>query len=374
MHSLPCVKMMVQLFAGSIDEFCRHHGKEGVSRYLRATREGLRLQKAIAREIWKEDEVGEHLKELGSYYVAGGARDKVELKREFHLLDSNAINMEWCDKERLQQVPGLSQNYTGGIYFPDDAIIDSSLYAKTLLEYVLQQSNGNVQFWSDSTLQQYTESENGVLLELTNGKKIRASQVVMATGALYQDPNLHGILKPCYSYLVNVPIPASNPSYCQKDSPNFFTWGYTHDWCFSNGGVRISGEDHYSAYKPPKLLERCAHLSQWALQQYGECNSFDDLQQQKDDFASFPQQYGVYGETPDMAPLIGKLNQSSRICYLMGCNAWGQTILSYCASLVPGILGFCDLTEEQQDILKLVTIQRFSQLAGVVGSNDADAP
>ena len=69
----------------------------------------------------------------------------------------------------------------------------------------------------------YTEAEDGVVtLELTNGKQIRASHVVMATGALYQDPNLHGILKPCYSYLVHVPIPTSHPSYC-RDSPNFFT-------------------------------------------------------------------------------------------------------------------------------------------------------
>ena len=54
--------------------------------------------------------------------------------------------------------------------------------------------------------------------------------------------------------------------------------------------------------------------------------------------------------------------QSSNVCYLVGCNAWGQTILSYCATLVPGLLGYAEFTDQQRDILKLVSIRRFTCL------------
>jgi NADPH-dependent 2,4-dienoyl-CoA reductase/sulfur reductase-like enzyme len=70
MKVAPCVKMMVQLFAGSCDDFVRHHGKEGAKQYLNATREGLVIQKGIAGQLWDTDEErGNQLKELGSYYV-----------------------------------------------------------------------------------------------------------------------------------------------------------------------------------------------------------------------------------------------------------------------------------------------------------------
>ena len=38
-----------------------------------------------------------------------------------------------------------------------------------------------------------------------------------------------------------------------KNSPNYFTYGFSHDWCVSDNYVRLSGEDHFSAYKDPLL-------------------------------------------------------------------------------------------------------------------------
>jgi hypothetical protein len=45
-----------------------------------------------------------------------------------------------------------------------------------------------------------------------------------------------------------------------------------------------------------------------------------------------------------------------------GCNAWGQASLSYAASLVPGLLGYAELTPEQRDSLKVLTVRRFALL------------
>jgi glycine/D-amino acid oxidase-like deaminating enzyme len=138
-----------------------------------------------------------------------------------------------------------------------------------------------------------------------------------------------------------------------EHSPNFFTWGFTHDWCFVNGKVRISGEDHYSAYKAPLCEERCANLTRWALERYGA----DQLDKAGSD--SLVQQYGVYSETPDHIPLIGHLTSKSKVCYLLGCNALGQAVLSYSSSLVPGMLGYNELDEGHKDSLKLLSIRRF---------------
>ncbi|CAB9505260.1 expressed unknown protein [Seminavis robusta] len=363
----PCVKMMVQIFAGSCQDMMRNHGKEGATRYLTATREGLVLQKTLAKEIWK-DTHSLHMKELGSYYL-GYEQDTEELRREFKTLlelGCGQDDMEWCDKERLQTVEGISSNFHCGIFFPKEAVIDSSLYAKTLLQLTIEKSNGKAQFWANSPVATVQEDSDAVTVTLQSGTQIRAKQVVMATGALYQDAKLNGLLKPCYSYLVHVPVntvstTTNSNDDCCDNSANFFTWGFSHDWCFTNGKVRISGEDHFSAYKPPHLQERCARLSHWTLEQYHH----NDPQQNVHDF---PQQYGLYSETPDMAPLVGRIQPNSRICYLLGCNAWGQTILSYCSSLIPGLMQYTQLTEQQQDCLKLLSIQRFSQLPAALSS------
>ena len=202
-------------------------------------------------------------------------------------------------------------------------------------------------------------------------RTITARNVVVATGALRflqnQHECLNGLIKPCYSYLVHVPTTGAavddDGTNHNKDcccSPNFFTWGYTHDWCYTNNGkVRISGEDHFSAYKSPKLEERCNRLSRWTLERYRCSDSYTEVE-----ISSFPMQYGLYSETADMVPVVGTfLKEPNNICYLLGCNAWGQTILSYCAALVPGILGYRELTGAQQDILNnLVSIRRFSRL------------
>ncbi len=373
MEVAPCVKMMVQLFAGSCDDFVRHHGKEGAKRYLDATREGLVFQKGIAKKVWvNEEEREERIKELGSYYVGSTERDETEFKREFEILSSlmtTEDGLEWCDAKRLSSVEGMSSDFSCGIYFPRDAVIDSSGYAKVVMEYLVKKGKGKTEFWPDTTVRSIDTQANGeiVCLQMENGdghRNITARKVVVATGALRrfqgQNDRLNGLMKPCYSYLVHVPTntgpQAHKGDYC---SPNFFTWGYTHDWCFTKGKVRISGEDHFSAYKSPKVEERCERLSRWTLDRYKCGDMYTD-----EEIAAFPKQYGLYSETVDMVPIIGTLMEENEqnICYLLGCNAWGQTILSYCASLVPGLLGYQELTESQRDSLQLVSIRRFSRL------------
>ena len=352
----PRVKMMVQVFAGSTQEFERHHGSCGAKKYLSATRQGISLQKDIAKsEIWNKNQSQWqiHLRELGSYYVAYEHEEK-ELHSEYQSLKSlGCHDVEWIDKDGLQTVEGMSQDFHCAIHFPSDAIIDSSAYAKGLLKRVIELSDGKAELLSQTRVRRVTEDSKSAIVEFDSGRTIKCKHLVMATGGLFQIPQLNGLMKPCYSYLVQVPID-SNEAFTKCDaSANFFTWGFSHDWCFTNGGVRCSGEDHFSAYKPPLCAERCEKLSQWTLRTYG-C--------QDKSASSMPQQYGIYSETPDMVPLIGHITENSRVCYLLGCNAWGQAILSYSSSLVPGLLNYAELSENQKDILDLLSIRRFSHL------------
>jgi hypothetical protein len=66
--------------------------------------------------------------------------------------------------------------------------------------------------------------------------------------------------------------------------------------------MRVSGEDHYSALKPPQATQRCRALTQWAARLYAQ---YDD------DTMHVQWRYGVYSETPDCAPLIGSFYDQS---------------------------------------------------------------
>jgi glycine/D-amino acid oxidase-like deaminating enzyme len=353
------IKMMVQVFASSCDHFIAHHGEKGARRYLSLTAEGLEIQKALAKQVLQVPQ--EQLLELGSFYI-GYEKDEDELRREFDMLRSlGCTDIEWYDKYLLERIQGCSPDFYCAIFFPKDGVIDSSSYAKGLLNVV--QTTGAARLFMETKVTRVTTTirennkEPTALVELESGARIFCKHAVVATGGLFQMPQLCGILTPCYSYLVHVPIsrPAGDRQVC-KYSSNFFTWGFSHDWCWTHGKVRCSGEDHFSAYKPPLVSERCASLIRWTQKTYS------NESQSQVDLNDIPQQYGVYSETPDSVPLVGHIGSESRVCYLVGCNAWGQTVLTYCASLAPALLRYKELDKEQRDNLELLSIGRFSLL------------
>eukprot|EP00977_Amphora_coffeiformis_P027924 scaffold34664_cov240-Amphora_coffeaeformis.AAC.4 len=356
----PVIKMMIQLYAARSAEFIHHHGFEGAARYLRITAAGLQWQKQLAQTVFQETDENQELtqmRQLGSYYVAY-PQDRDALRQEFELLQQlgECPGLSWIEDDKvLQAIPGWSPEFTCAIYFPDDGVIDSTGYAAALLQYACapnKSTGGGVTFRGNAKVKHVSEQEEGTVVELESGELIHCQHVIMATGGLMQIPALNGLLRPCYSYLTHVPIPTAPD--CQTSS-NFFTWNFTHDWCFTNKAVRMSGEDHFCAYKDPKVEARCANLARWTLERYG-CDVDEEA------LAKLPQHYGIYSETPDCVPLIGTLQRTSRICYLLGCNAWGQTVLSYASSLVPALLGYTKMTDEQRDAMKLFSIRRFTKL------------
>jgi hypothetical protein len=525
------IKMMVQIFACSMESFITHHGIEGAQTYLQCTQQGLQIQKSLAQRFTMSvnEDVQKGtcncnetalpssnrtnynstcnsnilIKEHGSMYMAY-KEDAMALRKEYEQFVSLSKEtsvlegIEWYEKldavsttttivddyeqEGRQQPSHSSDNpndhnnnvmwssnrqsyiitnshtFHCGIYFPNDAIIDSSRYAKLLVQHSMPPpkrggSTGDHDIATTTTVvddlnhpppQQQppirvmmntmvthvhrlpqreptrldstqdgrgdtpTTSTTTVRVE---GYHVRTQQkviihcrhVVMATGGLSIPQgccthDLLGKLQACYSYLAHVPMSSpmiwkkkhvndttmtkaatdceivadddDDPQYRSSNSggPNFFTWKFTHDWCYTDRyHIRMSGEDHFSALKEPKYNERCSNLIRWTYQQYNDtamtnsdkCHEEESRIVLRFDEKTIPQQFGIYTETPDYVPLIGFTPNDDCICYIVGCNAWGQTILSYAATLVPAILGYRSFTPFEKKAMDLLSIQRF---------------
>ena len=361
------IKMIINLYPLSSRDFVRVHGEAGARRYLRLAFLGLELQKALGRKVLPDPQ--RQLVCHGSLYV-GRDGDRAALRDEFELLETlGARDIEWWDGARVQSTAGA--DFCCGIWFPHDACIDSAEYAKQMV-----QQSGNVRCFENcprAVRYETLSGGRGARTTLADARCIDSDYVVVATGGLDCPAELAGVLSPAWSYLVALAEPAprspqSSPAsedgaatfrFTSPYSANFFTWGFTHDWCLTNGFLRCSGEDHFSALKPPRTRERCASLASWVVQQYPY-------------FAASELEHnprcGVYSETADHTAIVGSARPDSRVCYLLGCNAWGQALLSFAASLVPALTGFAELSPEQADLLRLITVRRFALLPAVAQS------
>ena len=234
--------------------------------------------------------------------------------------------------------------------------------------------DGGFKFFNNVTVQSIIDGklEPGVVQTIyqfgnNSAQVVTSDHVVVATGGLFVEPGIAGILSPRWSYLVGIKAPQQvlNPPQLQyPNSPNYFTWGHTHDWCMVNGHVRISAEDHFSAMKPPRMVERCQNLADWVGMKYPHLK--ESIKKKN----GYVEKYGVYSETPDFLPIVGTASKESRVCYIMGCNACGQATLSYSSSLVPGLLGYKNgekvpkfkFTKVQKEHLRLLSVRRFQLL------------
>lgn len=420
MKSANAIKMMVRLYASTSADFILHHGKEGARRYLSLTKEGIELQKSLAAKVLENKD---NIRHFGSLYLAY-EDDEADLREEYNTLrELGCDDISWVSKEELTSstpsddsapcaFTGVPSAFHCGISFPNDAIIDSQAYAASLIRAAV--ATGNVSLFENApkvTSVSTVEDGLSAMTRLIDGTTVTSQHIVLATGGLFAEPGLAGIMRPCWSYLVALQhptlkaakdgeksvdnqitmktspfgtFPALNGTGAAFNSQNMFTWRFTHDWSWTNGAVRVSGEDHFSAFKAPREKERCHNLASWVKACYPDVwpsltsnssshNSDSSIESRSRSNAEttdesgeteheYPTQYGVYSETPDAVPLIGQTHPGSRICYLLGCNAWGQAVMTYSASLVPALLGYEVMSPEQQDKMELLTIKRFSLL------------
>jgi len=332
-----------------LDGFADHHGWDGVKTYLELAARGRDVQLDLANKVLPKP--AEQVKQLGSLMVCEA--DRVErLRAEYEQLRQLGCLCEWWGKDRVIAAHGEAAKFVAGIWFPDDARIDSSTYARRLLEAAA--GSGALTLRENCARMVGAENVADDLVEvrLADGEILRAKKVIVATGAMHIDAHLAGILTPRYSYLAALPHrdPGATGGMAAPDSPNFFTFGFSHDWCVDENFVRMSGEDHFSALKSPRAEERCGRLAKWAWDKYPYLQSG----------VRYPTRYGTYSETADFMPLVGTTTPQSSVCYMVGCNAWGQASLSAAAAMAPALLGYRDFSAEEERAAKLFSIRRFS--------------
>lgn len=331
------VKMIITTFPNAPHEFVEMHGEKLADDFLRISEIGLETEKTIASRILPNPK--KQLKVLGSLYVAE-AETAADLERDYAILKRFGADCELWDEKKVSQEHGEAAKFTRGIFFPRDAIIHSAAYAQALLEHA-GKAKAHVEIRSNhSPVIDIIEQGTHALIKCEDGTEIRGAHVIASTGGIFRTKEIAPFIRPCWSYLSIIPVPAAAerklPGPPMPDSMNYFTHHFTHDWAHCDGYLRVSGEDHYSALKPPRSEVRCKRLADWCF------NKYPNLHRAQ----GYSTLYGVYSETPDLFPIAGKFKPDSRIVYLMGCNAWGQATMSFCALLVPSLLGLAPAPSE----------------------------
>jgi len=310
------------------------HGVAGGKKYFQLARTGIHLQKHLIKSVLKRQDL---LRECESWCCASISATELANNELLVFKNLGVENARPVVTPEMQNMHGPAAEFTTGIAFSEDGICNSETFASDIArfhnKYVTVRENARV-----ASIVDCKEQDTHAVVVLESGEQIRAKQVVVATGGLFVPPELIGYIRPCWSYVLSI-LAVGHP-----DTPNFFTPTFTHDWCFEDGWLRLSGEDHYSALERPCVRERIDRLHEWAVRQY-------PFLKNKPAF----EHYGVYSETPDLLPIIGKFKEESKVCYLQGCNAWGQATMSFGAFLIPKLLGYGVFTPEELDLASFVS-------------------
>jgi glycine/D-amino acid oxidase-like deaminating enzyme len=362
------LKFMVRVYPTTTPHFIEHNGREGARRYLALAAIGLELQKSLAKKLFPGEAIKEVMDECGSVMLAEADTAK-DLEGEFELLRSlGCDDIELWDGDRIAQYHGAPSKFVQGIYFPKEARIDALAYVRALLAVAAKSSTLTIVEYSPAVTA-VKDVDKGAVVNFDGGVAIRCNKAVLATNGLFLNPHLAGILRPCWSYFVALPHPRdplkdgngpSAPALLGGNcSHNFFTYGFTHDWCVTDGVYRISGADHFSALKAPRAGRRCQELADWTYEKYPHMREL--IPNVKDLSGRYV--YGVYGETPDYLPLLGKVQPSSNVIYGVGCNAWGQTSMTFVGSVIPAMCGYGPaLTKEVSELADVMAIARFTTM------------
>lgn len=349
------IKQIMTSYYCSSKDFIRHHGEGGAAMYLACSSKGLQLQRELAMKYLPNPD--KQFRSLGTVCL-GTAAEEEELSEEYAtLVRLGCPGVEKWSSEQVKASYGAGDGFTCGLFFPNDAVIDSTAYTQCLMQAAV--ATGSVTLWQGCPpVVAVHDKVGGATVVFPDGSHLSARNVIVATGGLFLDPALAGVMSPSWSFLVGMPDPTATAE--RRSSPNYYSFGFGCDWCITDGAWRVSGEDHFSALKAPRFQERCAALVDWSVKHKPALAASVEA-------GKVETQYGVTSETPDYLPLVGKPRPDSSVCYLLGCNALGQSILTYAALLVPGILGLSPLTDLQRDSLDFMAISRFSLLPVVRG-------
>eukprot|EP00759_Apiculatamorpha_spiralis_P051835 PhF_6_TR5516/c0_g1_i1/m.7824 len=167
------LKFSVRLYPATTPRFIEHHGKAGTRRYLEFSAHGIQTQKTMCKRLFPDP--SKVLEETGSLLLAEEA-DLAGLKEEFALLNElGCTDIEWWDKNRVEEVHGKDAGFVAAIYFPNDVRLDSLQYTNAVLDAALKSQRGSgfkVIPYSPSVVDvRDLPNGSGSVTTFTNGKR-----------------------------------------------------------------------------------------------------------------------------------------------------------------------------------------------------------
>ncbi len=329
-------KMINFCFEDSYDEFSESHSTEEAKKYLKFINHGCKTQKTLARKINPS-----LIRKLGGISV--GTKEnweivKAELEhykrlgfgKGFKILSSKEINEIFGFKDGI---------YKGGLFRPQEAIIDSQRYLIGLAK------NPLINLVEKTNVISIEDKKDKVIIRTQNRGNLTASQAVIATNGFIEDENLKGLIKMYWSFIVSYEDKGPNTPNANEEIDNYHYWT-RQDNILMIGGELISVEKGNTRF-PEDEHERIRKLDQWVKSVFPRIKS-----------NPIATHYGIETETIDRLPIVGKFSEEDRVSYIVGCNGIGQSIFSYAATLMPCVLGYSSFNPEQKELSDFVSPKR----------------
>ena len=246
-----------------------------------------------------------------SLYYSWHSRDKRLIEEEYEARKEAGFDVAFCTENEMKENYGLNGCY--GILSAKGAVMNSYTLTHHLFQYCIKKG---VEVFDRSKVIELENKSNVVHLNMENGKTLKASFVINATG--YEVVNFIGkklIDFDCTYALVSEPLDKNMPQWKQKvmmwntDSP------YVYLRITPDNRLMAGGRDEPFSNKTTRqlFLERKTKLLEKDLKK-----ALPELR--------FKTQFswsGTFGKTKDSFPLIGSLPGEPNILYALGLGGNG---------------------------------------------------
>ncbi|GAB2785187.1 FAD-dependent oxidoreductase [Rhabdobacter roseus] len=296
--------------------------KEAVTAY-RLCLEAIYKLQDIAAEVGEE--VNFSLRK--SVYYASKQDELPELRKEYEARKRHGINVEWWDQDTLRKhFPHIKKS--GAILSHDAAQVDTYRLAHCLFQACIKKG---ARVYDTIQVDEVVHQKEGVLLRLSNGKKIKTRQLIIACGYESQNYLSQTVTRLHSTYaIISKPIPQAGPLWYE----NALVWESARPYLYmrttEDQRILIGGKDEafQSAVKRDKLLKS----KSWQLAQAAR-RLFPDLP-----FVSDYEWCGTFAETQDGLPYIGGVAEHPNTYFALGFGGNGILFSVIAAEIIRDLI------------------------------------
>jgi glycine oxidase len=191
----------------------------GEPELLRLTLKAAEAYPAFVEELEGESGVSTGYRRLGALHLALDRDEAAQLRRVHDLQRSLDLEAEWLPARRCRGLePGLTPSFHGGVWAPDEAVVDPRRLTAALLAAL--DSHGVELIAGTPVTDGLFESGRLVGVRTGSGEELRARNVVLAAGAWsgeadWLPPDARPPVRPVKGQLLEL-RPISGPPPCER--------------------------------------------------------------------------------------------------------------------------------------------------------------